>query len=191
MLSSAQIGFRPTNFRAANDRLIFTDTEKIVGSYDETNGVLTLTGAATVEEYVQAVRTVNYSFINFKGIADETKTVYFTLSDGKAQSEAKERSVKLVYNFEELEIPSAFTPDGNGRNDKWEIKAGTAGGDKYDKAVIKIYNGRGMLVYETTGLSNSWDGMLNGSTLPADTYYYTIDLKYNNIRYKGIVTILR
>jgi predicted enzyme involved in methoxymalonyl-ACP biosynthesis len=36
-----------------------------------------------------------------------------------------------------------------------------------------------------------WDGVWNGETLPSDTYFYTIELNYNKVRYKGTVTILR
>jgi hypothetical protein len=42
-----------------------------------------------------------------------------------------------------------------------------------------------------TGFEVPWDGTSNDEPLPPDVYYYTIDLLYNNVRYKGAVTILR
>jgi gliding motility-associated-like protein len=190
-LVGAQIGFRPQNYRPANDQLIFFNTGNITGVFDDQSGVLTLTGTATIEEYVEAIRGINYNFINFSDIVRETKSVYITLSDGKTPGEIKDRYISLIYTFEELDIPNAFTPDGNGANDTWKIIAGTRGVEQYNEALIRVYTRRGTLVYEATGFNNPWNGMLNGEALPADTYYYTIDLKYNKFVYKGIVTILR
>jgi len=47
------------------------------------------------------------------------------------------------------------------------------------------------VVYEAKGFEKPWDGTYGGKELPVDTYYYTIDLHYNRVRYKGVVTILR
>jgi gliding motility-associated-like protein len=190
-LVGAQIGFRPQNYRPANDQLIFFNTGNITGVFDDQSGVLTLTGTATVAEYVQAIRSIHYNFINFSEIVRETKSVYITLSDGKTPGEIKDRYISLIYTFEELDIPNAFTPDGNGANDTWKIMAGIRGVEQYNEAIIRVYTSRGTLVYEAIGFNDPWNGMLNGEVLPADTYYYTIDLKYGKFMYKGIVTILR
>jgi gliding motility-associated-like protein len=58
---------------------------------------------------------------------------------------------------------------------------------------VRVFNKRGALVFEASGLDNEWDGRMNGNLLPADTYFYTIDLNgaYATSRYKGIVVILR
>jgi len=57
--------------------------------------------------------------------------------------------------------------------------------------VIKVFNHRGLTVYESTGFENPWDGTFKGELLPVDTYFYTIDLKLLNQKtYKGTVTIL-
>jgi gliding motility-associated-like protein len=124
-------------------------------------------------------------------VTSETRKVYITLTDGKADSDAKERAIEVIDRFEELDIPNAFTPDGNGANDEWKIRAGKEGVGKYNEAVVRIYNRRGTLVYETIGFDAPWNGMMNGEVLPADTYYYTIELNFLNKIYKGIVTILR
>jgi len=49
------------------------------------------------------------------------------------------------------------------------------------------------MVYESIGFESEWDGRLNGELLPADTYFYTIDLNINAPEgyLKGLVTILR
>ena len=71
-----------------------------------------------------------------------------------------------------------------------EVRAKT---DQFKETVVRVYNKRGVLVYEAIGLEKEWDGTYNGEVLPVDTYYYTIDLKLSFIKktYKGAVMILR
>ncbi len=113
------------------------------------------------------------------------------MTDGKTAGETKERKISLISTFEDPDIPNVFSPDGNGVNDLWLINNGDNAIDQFAKAEVRIYNKRGTLVYETIGFERSWDGTLNGTVLPADTYFYTIDVKRNNKFYKGSVTIIR
>ncbi|HRJ83524.1 MAG TPA: tandem-95 repeat protein, partial [Cyclobacteriaceae bacterium] len=189
-LAGAEIGFRRQNFRAANDRLVFTSTPEITGSYDAQAGILILTGTAPVAAYVEAIRSIQFSYINFDELILDTRSIYITLTDGKNLSETRDRLVRLTYTFEELDIPTAFTPNNDGANDVWKITS-SIGLEQYSDAVIRIYNKRGQLVHEMIGFENPWDGTSKGEKLASDVYYYTIDLLYNNIRYRGTVTILK
>jgi gliding motility-associated-like protein len=189
-LVNAQIKFGDS-YSIGNDQLIFFDTDKIIGSFESQSGILTLTGIATVQEYVDAIRTIRYNFVNYDGILKESRSIHFRLSDDESIGEEAVRELVLDYSFEGLDIPNAFTPDGNNKNDTWNITSGTSGVSRFNDAEIKIYNQRGMLVYEAKGFDTPWDGMMGGQVLPAATYYYTIDLKFDNKVFKGIVTILR
>jgi gliding motility-associated-like protein len=189
-LTGGQIGFRSINYRPSSDLLIFTNTAKISGDFDNQSGILTLIGTATVDEYEEAIKSIRYNFVATE-IVSEVKSVYITLTDGKTQGETKDRKISLISTFEDPDIPNAFTPDGNGVNDFWLLNGGDNGFDQFSKAEVRVYSRRGTLVYETIGFEKPWDGTLNGTVLPADSYYYTIDVKRNNKLYKGIVTILR
>jgi large repetitive protein len=189
-LSSAQVKFGD-QYLPGNDQLIFFDTDKIIGSFESQSGILTLTGVATIQEYVDAIRTIRYNFVNYDGILDDTRAINISLSDGKSLGAPAQRLLLLDYSFEGLDIPNAFTPDGNTKNDTWNITAGNSGVSRFNDAEIKIYNQRGMLVYEAKGFDKPWDGTMDGEELPATTYFYTIDLKFDNKIFKGIVTILR
>ena len=46
----------------------------------------------------------------------------------------------------------------------------------YEKALVRVYNRRGLLVYEASGLEHEWDGKVNGQNLPADVYFYTLEV---------------
>ncbi len=189
-LTRAEIRFRPDDFEPEHDRLLFTSTPTITGIYNEATGELLLTGKTTIQEYIQAIRTIQYNYIDLEDINLGTKRVTIALSDGESLSTPRDRYIELIYTFEGIDIPNAFTPNGDNANDVWRISA-SKGVDQYNEAEIKIYSKRGLLLHQSVGFDKPWDGTYNGEVLPPDTYYYTIDLKYNKIMYKGIVTILR
>ena len=183
-----------------NDELIFetTDTSPIRGIYDASRGVLSLIGYATPEEYIKAIRSIKYNYRLTREnngeqspISTDPKTISITLNDGQLASERQSRSIELKTSVE-LSIPNAFTPNGDAGNDTWAVQPITKT-DQFEKTVVRVYNKRGLLVYEAVGLDKAWDGTYNGELLPVDTYYYTIDLKLSFMKkiYKGAVTILR
>jgi len=87
-----------------------------------------------------------------------------------------------------LEVPSAFTPTGDGYNDTWKIK----NIELYPDCEVYVYNKWGKLVFESTGYSEEWDGTFYTRPLPMATYYYIIRLNYtNNVDYSGPITIVK
>ncbi len=83
--------------------------------------------------------------------------------------------------------PNTFTPNGDGINDRWEIRFL----DQYPGAVIEIYSANQQLVYRNVGYTKPWDGSVNGQPLPTGTYYYVVDTKNKRGRLAGYVTIIR
>lgn len=73
-----------------------------------------------------------------------------------------------------LGMPKFFTPNGDGYNDTWNFKGTTP--TYYQNAVIRIFDRFGRLVKQVSGLGEGWDGTVNSVPLPADDYWYTIDL---------------
>lgn len=77
----------------------------------------------------------------------------------------------LVTVVEPLFIPNAFTPNGDGVHDVWEV----TGLERYNSLTVEVFNRWGQLVYKSNGTYKPWDGTLNGVMLPVATYYYVID----------------
>lgn len=189
----AKVGFRSEGYHVNSDNLVYTPApdSKIHGVFDPATGILTLLGQASPQRYTQAMRSVHYQAV-ITNQAPENKTIYFVVNDGIADSEAQERILQHGEEKVSLEIPTGFTPNGDFANDTWKIIP-LKSAETYSNAQIKVYNRAGSVVYESTGFDKEWDGRMNGELLPADTYFYTIDLNLNtpNSYVKGLVTILR
>jgi len=82
-----------------------------------------------------------------------------------------------------------FTPNNDGVNDKFEI----ANIEKYDNAIVTIFDRWGQQLYKSIGYTNAWDGTNNGRKIPAGTYYYVIEfnsLKVDIPPISGYTTII-
>ena len=66
-------------------------------------------------------------------------------------------------------VPTAFTPNGDGRNDTLELF-----GLPTATATTKIYNRWGQQVYSSAQPSPGWDGTINGNLADEGTYLYEI-----------------
>jgi gliding motility-associated-like protein len=86
-----------------------------------------------------------------------------------------------------LEIPNTFTPNGDGINDTWNI----SGIANYPDCFVNIYNRYGMPVFQSRGYHRAWDGTINGAKVPVSTYYYVIDLGFQNKKISGDLTVIR
>ncbi|MBI1287138.1 MAG: PKD domain-containing protein [Flavobacteriales bacterium] len=86
-------------------------------------------------------------------------------------------------------IPSAFTPNGDGRND------GFFGTGEYLKAYnMKIFDRWGEMIFESNDQNFKWDGTYKGAPAKADQYVYQfniIDWEGNDHRYTGGFQLLR
>ena len=84
-------------------------------------------------------------------------------------------------------VPNAFTPNGDGINDTWNIEHL----NQYPNCTVDIFNRYGEKVYTSTGYAIPWDGTYRGAQLPASTYYYIINPKNGRKVLSGSVTIIR
>jgi gliding motility-associated-like protein len=86
-------------------------------------------------------------------------------------------------------VPNAFSPNGDGVNDSWNIKYL----ESYANATVTVFSRYGSIIYHSAkGYSQPWTGQANGSDLPMGTYYYIIDPKTVGRKpIAGDVTIIR
>ncbi len=76
---------------------------------------------------------------------------------------------KPVYSYH---VPNAFTPNGDGVNDKFYVYA-------YNIVEFRllIFNRYGEQIFESKDLSEGWDGSVNGNMVQTETYIYKLLLK--------------
>lgn len=89
-----------------------------------------------------------------------------------------------------ISLPDAFTPNGDGRNDKFRIL--TIG--NHDIQSFKIFNRWGQVIYNSINEHDSWDGRYKGVEQDMGTYNYYIKYKCADGNYyekKGAVTLFR
>ncbi len=107
-----------------------------------------------------------------------------TATSDKGCSSSDDMLVRVLYT---PIIPNTFTPNGDGFNDRWEIRHL----DKYPDAVVEVFNDRGQIMLRSTGTYRPWDGTYKGMALPVGTYYYVIFPRSGRDKVAGYVTILR
>jgi gliding motility-associated-like protein len=86
--------------------------------------------------------------------------------------------------------PNAFTPNGDGRNDRFRIV--TYGNHlEYE---LSIYNNWGQRVYYGLDAKEGWDGTFNGKPCDAGTYFYYLNAKCftsHQERHKGSLMLVK
>ncbi len=70
-----------------------------------------------------------------------------------------------------LFIPDAFSPNGDGINDLFEIKG--EGAADYE---LTVFSSWGTVVFHSLSITQSWDGKLDGNALPPGFYAYKIKI---------------
>ena len=68
-----------------------------------------------------------------------------------------------------LYAPNAFSPDGDGINDYFNVV-----GQGLTNYIIEIYNRWGQMVFKSTNIINQWDGKFQQINSPPGTYVYKI-----------------
>jgi gliding motility-associated-like protein len=122
-------------------------------------------------------------------VASPSSTTVYTLvviDDNKCETSD---SIKITVSggSSKILVPNAFSPNGDGINDTWMITNLSA----YPGATVDVFNRYGQLVFHSENYNKAWDGNYNGNPLPMATYYYIIDLKNNEKKMAGSVTIFK
>jgi gliding motility-associated-like protein len=93
-----------------------------------------------------------------------------------------------------IDVPNAFTPNGDGRSDYFlprQLLSSNLADFK-----MTIFNRWGGVVFESNSLNGrGWDGTMNGIKQPVGVYTYTINARFannNNVEnYSGNLTLIR
>jgi gliding motility-associated-like protein len=82
----------------------------------------------------------------------------------------------------EIIIPNVFSPNGDGKNDRFDIE-----GIINTQNTVRVFNRWGQVVFEATNYRNNWAA----TDVPDGTYYYEVTVARDPKPHTGHVTILR
>ena len=93
----------------------------------------------------------------------------------------------ILVNELGLNVPNAFSPNGDGLNDRFRIK----GFEKNETVLLQIFNRWGNLIFETNDLDKGWDGTSADGPIPAGTFVWIIHVRSSRDHiFKGTVTVI-
>ena len=122
----------------------------------------------------------------------DTATIYINqlVSHPSGCRDSLTKSINL-YLTNSVTAPNAFTPNGDGVNDRWLPEGVWEGATDYR---LRIWNRWGEMIFTTRDFDGSWDGTFEGSNSPGGGYLW--DLTYRNSQgdveaLKGGVVLIR
>jgi gliding motility-associated-like protein len=99
---------------------------------------------------------------------------------------------EIIQPFFTLYIPNAFTPNGDGLNDIFQVKGNFICGFQ-----MYIFDRWGMQLYYTEDINKGWDGTVNGGSniVQEDSYVYLINaidcISHAKHQYLGKITVVK
>ena len=88
-------------------------------------------------------------------------------------------------------VPTAFTPNNNGRNDGFKPSLVSVKNGNY---TFSIFTRWGQKVFETNDINEEWDGIFNGQLCEQENYVWKVTGQFENndeFTFRGMVVLLR
>jgi gliding motility-associated-like protein len=101
------------------------------------------------------------------------------------------RKTLTVLDFCLIDVPTAFTPNNDGRNDFFAPHNAL----KADNYQFKVYNRWGQLLFSSTNWREKWDGTISGVKQPPGVYVWMLSYVHRDtgqpVFKKGTITLIR
>lgn len=144
---------------------------------------------------IDSTNCVTSDCTNIEVLPLETTTYTVTIFDELTQCSATDEILVQVSKDRRVYIPTAFSPNLDGRNDQFTIFGGS---DVQLVNAFRIFNRSGALMYEMSEfLPNNtemgWDGKFNGKMVNSGVYVWMAEITFIDGRkemYRGDVTVV-
>ena len=159
------------------------DKEILLGS------AVVLEGTADGNYPVTWTPALGLTFPNgpLRPVVSPTVTTTYTISGGSGGCASSDQVTITVRPG--IRIPNAFTPNGDGRDDTWQIEFI----EQYPDNSVSVFNRWGNRIFSAENYSraNEWRGDINGQPAPVGTYYYVVTTRGPlGKSYSGSLTVL-
>ncbi|RYE20742.1 MAG: gliding motility-associated C-terminal domain-containing protein, partial [Sphingobacteriales bacterium] len=124
-------------------------------------------------------------------VAKPTATTVYTLTATSLQGCTASDNVQVTIIPYCVKVKNAFTPNGDGNNDLWQVY------DDYGclkNISLHVFNRYGKKVFESRDYRNNWNGTFEGKPVPDGTYYAVLNFTLITgrvVTVKSDVTVLR
>jgi gliding motility-associated-like protein len=141
---------------------------------------MTATGTGGTMTWYSSTGSVLGTGNSFTPLSGEGTTLYY-VTETLLGCEGPSSEVMITINVCDITLPTAFTPDGDGVNETWQIVDLDI---IYPDNVVRVYNRWGNLIFEHDSSKDGaystkeWDGTYKGEALPVGSYYFVIE--FNN-----------
>ncbi|MFO7789972.1 MAG: gliding motility-associated C-terminal domain-containing protein, partial [Bacteroidales bacterium] len=110
----------------------------------------------------------------------------FTITDNNGCKE-EISTISLIDNpVDCIQIPDAFTPNGDNVNDTWIIE----NIEMFPDHIVQVFNRWGQEIYFKRYGDEPWDGTFKGKKVPTGPYLYIVDLNDGSEPRNGTVTVI-
>lgn len=135
------------------------------------------TPAATLESPHQPVT---------KATPGKTTTYYVEVTSAQGCKAMDSVTVNVMNAM----IPTAFSPNGDGKNDVFKVKVTNPNVSLLN---LSVYSRWGVRVFSTNNVNQGWDGKYQGEPVEMGTYYFVFDysIGLKQFNEKGDLTLLR
>lgn len=119
----------------------------------------------------------------------DLKNVYsirVQVNDGKGGVFEKQFAINVVPDPAKFSALNYISPNGDGKNDVWEIK----NYEVYKDFQVTIFNDAGINIFSTKDYQNNWNGEYEGKDLPAGVYFYLVEHE-DGKKFTGSITLNR
>ncbi|NNF02614.1 MAG: gliding motility-associated C-terminal domain-containing protein [Bacteroidia bacterium] len=165
----------------------------VIAGPDETifpgaSAVLSAQGANTYNW--SPANTLSCATCQFPTAFPTETTTYYVTSDIVNQCSNGDSITIYVEINDNLLIPNIFTPNGDGINDIWKVKAVDV-----DQIRIIVFNRWGQEIYNSTDINEGWNGFVDTRSAPPGVYVFKIEYSITGenftITKSGDITLIR
>lgn len=134
---------------------------------------------------IQSVNQEDFTYTANQPGSDSVAVEVITINGCKISED-------VVFQIVEVQIPNAFSPNGDGRNDFFNILPMELL-ETANISEFKVYSRWGTLIYNNEEPRAGWDGTDGENDLPVDTYKYiiTIDRGSQPLTLQGEINLIR
>ncbi len=165
------------------DRIVTVNSSSIaIVNNIEISGISASIFVSGLGDYEYAVDNENGIYQDSSYFSNLTPGVHIIYVKDKNNCGIIEKEFSIIY------FPKYFTPNGDSRNDYWQVFGLSL--NFQSNAIIYIFDRFGKLITQINPNGKGWDGTSNGNPLPSNDYWFSVTLE-DGREYKSHFTLKR